>query len=32
VNVEARVEPLTGSLPSIGWRWDPETVIVSGAC
>jgi hypothetical protein len=31
VNVEARVEPLTGSLPSIGWRWDPETDILSGA-
>jgi hypothetical protein len=31
VNVEARVEPLTGSLPTIGWRWDPETDILSGA-
>ena len=31
MNVEARVEPLTGSLPSIGWRWDPETDILSGA-
>jgi hypothetical protein len=31
VNVEARVEPLTGTLPSIGWRWDPETDILSGA-
>jgi hypothetical protein len=31
VNVEARVEPLTGGLPSIGWRWDPETDILSGA-
>jgi len=31
VNVEARVEPLTGSLPSIAWRWDPETDILSGA-
>jgi hypothetical protein len=31
VSVEARVEPLTGSLPSIGWRWDPETDILSGA-
>jgi uncharacterized protein YuzE len=31
VNVEARVEPLTGSLPSITWRWDPETDILSGA-
>ncbi len=26
-----RVEPLTGSLPSINWRWDPETDILSGA-
>lgn len=31
MNVEARVEPLTGNLPSIGWRWDPETDILSGA-
>jgi hypothetical protein len=31
VNVDARVEPLTGNLPSIGWRWDPETDILSGA-
>jgi len=31
VNVEARVEPLTGALPSIGWRWDPETDILSGS-
>ncbi len=31
VNVDARVEPLTGGLPSIGWRWDPETDILSGA-
>ena len=31
VNVEARVEPLTGSLPAIAWRWDPETDILSGA-
>ena len=29
--MEARVEPLTGSLPSISWRWDPETDILSGA-
>jgi hypothetical protein len=29
--MEARVEPLTGTLPSIGWRWDPETDILSGA-
>ncbi len=31
MNVEARVEPLTGGLPPIGWRWDPETDILSGA-
>jgi hypothetical protein len=31
VNLGARVEPLTGGLPSIGWRWDPETDILSGA-
>jgi hypothetical protein len=24
------VERLTGSLPSISWRWDPETDILSG--
>jgi hypothetical protein len=29
--MEAKVEPLTGSLPSIAWRWDPETDILSGA-
>jgi hypothetical protein len=29
--MEARVEPLTGGLPSISWRWDPETDILSGA-
>jgi hypothetical protein len=29
--MDARVEPLTGALPSIGWRWDPETDILSGA-
>ena len=31
VHMEARVEPLTGALPTIGWRWDPETDILSGA-
>ena len=25
------MEPLTGPLPSIGWRWDPETDILSGS-
>src|ERR671931_1484556 len=29
--IEAQVEPLTGTLPSIAWRWDPETDILSGA-
>ena len=31
MSLEARVEPLTGGLPSIGWRWDPETDILSGS-
>ena len=31
VSIEARVEPLTGQLPVIAWRWDPETDILSGA-
>jgi len=31
VSMEARVEPLTGALPTIGWRWDPETDILSGS-
>jgi hypothetical protein len=31
VSLEARVEPLTGTLPTIGWRWDPETDILSGS-
>ncbi len=29
--MEARIEPLTSPLPSINWRWDPETDILSGA-
>ena len=29
--MDARVEPLTGTLPTIGWRWDPETDILSGS-
>jgi uncharacterized protein YuzE len=29
--VEARIEPLAGALPSLVWRWDPETDILSGA-
>src|SRR3954471_6561949 len=31
LNDEAGGEALTGTLPSIGWRWDPETDILSGA-
>lgn len=31
MSLEARVEPLTGALPTIGWRWDPETDILSGS-
>jgi hypothetical protein len=31
VAVDARVEPLAGALPSISWRWDPETDILSGS-
>ncbi len=31
MSMEARVEPLTGGLPAISWRWDPETDILSGA-
>ena len=27
----ARIEPLSGPLPTIAWRWDPETDILSGA-
>jgi preprotein translocase subunit YajC len=29
--METRIEPLGGSLPSISWRWDPETDILSGS-
>jgi hypothetical protein len=29
--MDARIEPLSGALPSINWRWDPETDILSGA-
>jgi hypothetical protein len=29
--MEARIEPFNGPLPTIGWRWDPETDILSGA-
>ena len=29
--MDAKIEPLGGSLPSIAWRWDPETDILSGS-
>jgi hypothetical protein len=29
--MEARIESLEGQLPSVAWRWDPETDILSGA-
>jgi hypothetical protein len=29
--MEAKIEPLAGALPSIAWRWDPETDILSGS-
>ena len=29
--MEAKIEPLGDSLPSIAWRWDPETDILSGS-
>src|SRR6266853_10887 len=29
---EARIEPLTGKLPKVTYRWDPETDILSVAC
>ncbi len=31
MSLQAHVEPLDGKLPSLGWRWDPETDILSGA-
>ncbi|HEX7337884.1 MAG TPA: hypothetical protein VF252_11825 [Gemmatimonadales bacterium] len=31
MSMDARIEPLNGPLPSISWRWDPETDILSGA-
>jgi hypothetical protein len=31
MNIEARIEPLSGALPAITWRWDSETDILSGA-
>ena len=29
--MEAKIEPLAGTLPTIAWRWDPETDILSGS-
>jgi hypothetical protein len=29
--MDARIEPLSGALPSVSWRWDSETDILSGA-
>jgi hypothetical protein len=29
---ETRIEPLTGALPKVSYRWDPETDILSVAC
>src|SRR5919112_4263881 len=31
MSLEARIEPLSGALPTITWRWDSETDILSGA-
>lgn len=31
MSMDARIEPVSGVLPSISWRWDPETDILSGA-
>jgi len=31
MSIEARIEPLSGALPGISWRWDSETDILSGA-
>jgi hypothetical protein len=31
MSMDARIEPLSGALPAVNWRWDPETDILSGA-
>jgi hypothetical protein len=31
MSMDARIEPLSGALPAINWRWDAETDILSGA-
>lgn len=30
MNIDTRVEPLEGRLPTVEWRWDVETDILSG--
>ncbi|OLC87647.1 MAG: hypothetical protein AUG85_05805 [Gemmatimonadetes bacterium 13_1_20CM_4_66_11] len=32
MHFEARIEPLTGKLPKVSYRWDPETDILTVAC
>jgi len=32
MHVEARIEPLSGKLPKVTYRWDPETDIMTVAC
>src|SRR6266487_4332790 len=32
MHFEARIEPLTGKLPKVSYRWDAETDILSAAC
>jgi hypothetical protein len=31
MSMDAHIEPLSGALPNVNWRWDPETDILSGA-
>lgn len=31
MSIPAHVEPLAGPLPTLTWRWDPETDILSGS-
>lgn len=31
MELAATIEPLTGPLPSVTWRWDPETDILAGS-
>ena len=32
MHFEARIEPLDGKLPTVSYRWDPETDILTVAC